>query len=170
MVESLCEIDVERVRIRDVDSEASTCLIEFESRRSPRLEGMVLEGAWSFGEELLVALTSDCVHEESLYFYLLDDNLEQIDKITLLWPYRSGVFELQSVSQNRVFFKFSSPETWLLEVHRARRLRFPVSSIGNGVWRPFSFFSRLSAREAESGSNQACEGPRDVEPPENKTQ
>lgn len=157
MVESLCKIDAERVRIRDVDSEASTCIIEFESRRSPRFDGVVLEGAWSFREELLVALTSDCVHEESLYFYLLDGNLEQIDKITLLWPYRSGVFELQSVSQNRLFFKFNSPEVWFLEVHRERRVRFPISSVGNGVWRPFSFFSRLSAKEAESSSNQACE-------------
>lgn len=156
MVESLCKLGVEKVRTRDVDAEESTCLIEFESRCSPRLEGMVLEGAWSFGEELLIALTSDCVHEESLYFYLLDSNLEQIDKITLLWPFLSGVFELQSVSQNHVFFKFSSPEVWILEVHRERRLRFPISSIGNGVWRPFSFFSRLSAKEAESGSNQAC--------------
>lgn len=143
MAPTLAEADLTRLRILEVDEHTSTSVVEFNGERSSRLDGFVLEGAWSFGPELLVALTSDCVYEESLYFYLFDSVLRRVDKITLLWPDQPGAFEFQRISENRVFFKFSSPDVWMLEIHQERRLRLPISSVSNGVWRPFSFFSRL---------------------------
>lgn len=154
MVASLEEIERSKISILEIDSGTSTCVVELDGRRTPRIEGFVLEGVWSFGLESLLALTSDCVHEESLYFYLLDRRLHQVDKVTILWPNRSGVFELQGVSENRVFFKFSFSTVWMLEVSHGTKLRFPIAGLSSGVWRPISCFSRLSAREADRARDE----------------
>lgn len=131
-----------------INQAEATCIVEGGSCKSERLKGVYLEGTWTIHGDVLVALSYDCPHEETLHFYLLDHSLSTIERVTFGLPFQPGIFEPVNIDGNRLDFNFVKGSPWSLIVHRSSR--FPVLPFVPfiGVRGSFSFKKRLEVRRA----------------------
>lgn len=112
-----------------------------EGRETPAVvPGVILEGAADTGAGWLLFTTDDVPHEESLNICFLDRQLRQVDRVTLAWPYGTGVFRhLRVLSPRSLQFEFFGDRPWILELLDGAAWRLPLLGEPRGVWRAFGF-------------------------------
>jgi hypothetical protein len=107
------------------------------------VDGSVLEGAWSFGAELLIATTDNIPYEEGLRFSLLSPDGSVVDEVELSHMYATGSFTLLGTEGATLRFRFFGGTDWLLRVCESPRVRVPFLGDPRGVGRPWGFSKRL---------------------------
>lgn len=107
------------------------------------VDGVVLEGAWSLGDELLVATTDDVLHEDGLHFSLLAPVGHVVDEVSLVHVYTTGSFELLGSEGPTLRFRFFGDTDWVLRVCESPRGRVPLLGDPPGVVRRWGFSKRL---------------------------
>ncbi|MHA4870443.1 hypothetical protein ACXZ1M_22385 [Duganella sp. PWIR1] len=113
------------------------------------IDGAVLEAAFRWHDFLLVFVTDDIMHEETLRVYLFDDCLNIVDSAQLGWMYATGVFSLLELRPpNTVRFLFFGDTDWTLELFDDEVFAIPFFTDPRGVSRPF----RLRRRFQISGN------------------
>ncbi|PTX57858.1 hypothetical protein C8N43_2531 [Litoreibacter ponti] len=105
--------------------------------------GAVLEGAWSFGSELLVATTDDVPYEDMLHLCLLAPNGSVIEEVSFGGMYATGSFELLGLSGPTLQFRFINHMDWQAKVLDRPKRRFPYFGDPAGVSRAFGFSTRV---------------------------
>lgn len=108
------------------------------------IDGAVLEMAMRWREMLLVIVTDNIMHEETLRIYLFDDKLNIIDSAKLGWIYATGVFSLLELCPpNTVRFRFFGDTDWTLELFDEDIFSLPFFSDPRGVSKPYRFHRRF---------------------------
>jgi len=108
------------------------------------IDGAVLEAAIQWHDLLLVFVTDDIMHEETLRIYLFDANLNIVDSAQLGWMYATGVFSLLELCPpNTVHFLFFGDTDWTLELFSEEVFAIPFIKDPRGVSRPFRFHRRF---------------------------
>lgn len=103
------------------------------------IDGAVLEAAIGWRDFLIIFVTDNILHEETLRIYLLDANLEVIDTASLDSMYATGVFSLIALEPpNVVRFRFFGDTDWTLTLLEKQTFSLPFSE-PRGVHRPFKF-------------------------------
>lgn len=102
--------------------------------------GVVLEAALSCDGRILLFLSDDIPHEDSLRIHWLDEELKLLDSASLGWMYSTGTFRLLQLVQPRsVRFRFFGATDWTVTVFDSAALRVPFLSEPRGVHRRFGF-------------------------------
>ena len=127
------------------------------------VDGAVLEGAWSFGAELLVATTDNIPYEEGLHFSLLSPDGSVADEVELAHMYTTGSFALLGTEGATLRFRFFGDTDWLLRVCESPQVKVPFLGDPRGVGRPWGFFKRLLVEgnpkpEGKSSRSRAVDG------------
>lgn len=108
------------------------------------VEGAVLEAALCWKGLLLVFLTDDIPHEDTLRIYLLGPRLDMVDAARLGAMYATGAFErLEVIEPNLVRFEFFGEAIWTLELLEDQAFAVPMVSDPKGVTRPFKLSHRF---------------------------
>ena len=103
------------------------------------IAGAVLEVAVQWQELVLVCVTDNIMHEETLRIYLINKNLEVIDYAWLGSMYATGVFSLVELRPpNVIRFLFFGDTDWTLELFSRQIFALPFSE-PRGVHRPSKF-------------------------------
>jgi hypothetical protein len=84
--------------------------------QSIEIEGVRLEAQFRCAHGYLLIATDDVPFEETLRFYLLDEELSIMDGMCLGQIYRPGIFNLVRFAEDRLDFTFFSEEIWRLEI------------------------------------------------------
>jgi len=127
------------------------------------VNGAVLEGAWSFGAELLVATTDDIPNEDGLHFSLLSPNGSVADEVDLVHMYTTGSFTLLGAEGPTLRFRFFGDTDWLLRVCDSPQARVPFLGDPRGVGRRWGFSKRLLV-EGNPKPEDGAPRPRDTAP------
>ncbi|MBV6324696.1 hypothetical protein [Duganella violaceipulchra] len=107
------------------------------------IDGAVLEAAIRWQDLLLVLVTDNIMHEETLRVYLLDTNFEVVDSAWLGSMYATGVFSLLELQPpNKIRFLFFGGTDWTLELLNEQTFALPFSE-PRGVHRPLKFHRRF---------------------------
>lgn len=107
------------------------------------IDGAVLEVAIRWRDLLLVFVTDNIMHEETLRIYLFDADLMVIDSAWLGSMYATGVFSLIEIQPpNVVRFLFFGDTDWTLELLEKQTFALPFSE-PRGVHRSFKFHRRF---------------------------
>lgn len=107
------------------------------------VDGAVLELAIRWEDFLLLFITDNITHEETLRIYLFDNDLEMIDSAWLGSMYATGVFSLLELQPpSKVRFLFFGDTDWTLELLKEQTFALPFSE-PRGVHRPFGFHRRF---------------------------
>ena len=110
--------------------------------------GAVLEACVKHGNFYLIFTTNDCPYEESLNIYFLNLSYDILDKAVLVWPYKTGLFEILDITQsNLVDFKFFEEKSWQVEIFSHKRTLIPYISEPRGVWRKLKLKHHFKIRE-----------------------
>jgi hypothetical protein len=123
--------------------------------------GAVLEAAVRWDGRLLLFLTDDIPHEESLGIHLLDAGLRLLDTARLGGPYSTGSFSsLELTEPGTVRFRFIGDTTWSVELLPRPGFRVPFLSEPPGVSRGFGFSRHFIVRgrprpEPRAGSKES---------------
>ncbi|NGZ88274.1 hypothetical protein [Duganella aceris] len=108
------------------------------------IDGAVLEAAIRWRDLLLVFVTDDIMHEETLRIYLFDADLHIVDSAQLGWMYATGVFSLLELCPpSTVRFLFFGDTDWILELFSEEVFAIPLIKDPRGVSRPFRFHRRF---------------------------
>jgi hypothetical protein len=123
------------------ETEAPKCQIKIKGKATDAiLEGSILEVVFRYRDCYLVFTTNDCLYEESLNIYYLDQDLTNLDQATLSWPYGTGLFNLlNTIQPNRIRFQFFEQEAWEIALFAKAQFFTPYLSEPRGVWRKFKF-------------------------------
>ncbi|WP_282045738.1 hypothetical protein [Roseibium album] len=114
------------------------------------IPGTVLEGAWSFGSEVLVCTTEDIPYEEVLHFCLLGADGKILDQIRLGGIYQTGMFALLKTGSATIRFRFFNHAAHELTVSEQPVWRMPFFGDPKGVGRSVGFSKRLLVDRSET--------------------
>lgn len=113
------------------------------------LEGAILEAALEWNGHLLVLLTDDILHEDSLHVYLLDPHLKLLDSGTLGAMYSTGALsDLTLTGPDTIEFEFIGGVPWTVELLDRRRcglFRLPRKAVRRPLQR-YRYFELYSKR------------------------
>lgn len=108
------------------------------------IDGAVLEAAIRWHDFLLVFVTDDITHEETLRVYLFDGCWNIVDSAQLGWMYATGVFSLLELHPpSTVRFLFFGDTDWTLELFDNEVFTIPFFTDPRGVSRPLRFHRRF---------------------------
>ncbi|SDH43992.1 MULTISPECIES: hypothetical protein [unclassified Duganella] len=108
------------------------------------IDGAVLEVAIRWHDLLLVFVTDDIMHEDTLRIYLFDARLDLVDSAKLGWMYATGAFSLLELCPpNTVRFLFFGDTDWTLELFNTDVFAIPFISEPRGVSKPLRFHRRF---------------------------
>lgn len=129
-----------RLPLEKADQAPRSRLLMAGQETAAIIPGAVLEGAADTGDGWFLFTTDDVPYEESLNICLLDRQFRQLDRVTLAWPYGTGVFHhLRVLSPRSLHFEFFEDRPWTLELLDGAVWRLPLLSEPRGVWRAFGF-------------------------------
>ena len=104
--------------------------------------GVVLEGAWAVGQDILCATTDDVPYEEALHFSLLGPH-QRNEHLTLGAAYATGIFAPLDVRDRTLLFRFFGSQVWSITVDQRPRVHLPFLNDPPGVRRTLSLRTRL---------------------------
>lgn len=108
------------------------------------IDGAVLEAAIRWHDLLLVFVTDDIMHEDTLRIYLLDARLDIVDSAKLGWIYATGAFSLLELCPpDTVRFLFFGDTDWALELFDKDVFAVPFFNEPRGVSKPLRFHRRF---------------------------
>lgn len=108
------------------------------------IDGAVLEAALAWHGFVLLLLTDDIPHEETLRFYLLDSALTIVDSASMGAMYSTGALsELDLSAPDSIRFRFFGGIVWTLTLLQKEAFALPFLSEPRGVRRPFAFSRRF---------------------------
>lgn len=108
------------------------------------VDGAVLELAIRWHDLLLIFVTDNILHEETLRVYLFDAKLNIVDSAKLGWMYSTGVFSLIELSPpNALSFDFFGDTDWTLELYSEDVFAIPFFNDPRGVSKPLRFHRRF---------------------------
>jgi len=114
-----------------------------------QVEGVVLEGAWGLGEEILLATTDDIPQEDMLHLSLLGPE-GLLDRLSLGGAYATGNFGLIGARGRSLRFRFIDDCDWELTVLPTPAWRLPWSGL-RGVSRPAGLRTWLQIERRPAG-------------------
>lgn len=114
------------------------------------IPGIVLEGAWSFGNEILVATTEDVPFEEALHFCVLGEAGKVLDHIRLGGIYQTGAFTLIPTGSAALRFRFFGDADFELTFSDRSAWRIPFFGDPKGVYRAPGLTKRLLIRRCDA--------------------
>jgi hypothetical protein len=108
------------------------------------IEGAVLEVAIRWHKLMLLFVTDNITHEETLRIYLFDSRLKIVDSAQLGWIYATGVFTLLELCPpDTVRFRFFGDTDWTLELFDEETFAIPFLKNPRGVSRPLQIHRRF---------------------------
>lgn len=108
------------------------------------IDGAMLEVAIRWHDLLLVFVTDDIMHEDTLRIYLFDARLNIVDSAKLGWMYATGAFSLLELCPpNTIRFLFFGDTDWTLELFDKDVFAIPFISEPRGVSKPLRFHRRF---------------------------
>ena len=111
-----------------------------------KLPGIVLEASLELDDgSFLLFTTDDVVFEESLHIIHLDPHIGIIDQMTLVTPYATGVFKVESMQQQNITFEFFSQKLWQLTI--ATHPSYSFYNYYREVKRPFKIKHTLNIKK-----------------------
>jgi len=144
------DIDIIINQIREPDNvPPPSCELMIHGKGTgQRLDGYYLEAALQCDAGYLVFLTHDCIFEEMLSIYLVDQAGVLQDKAHIVAIYGTGIFSnLQIQQPDQVSFEFFEEITFTVKLLRSPGFRVPIFSEPRDVWRPFGFKRHFAVTE-----------------------
>lgn len=135
-------IPLDDLRLSALDGEIPQATVT-RGIHSWTVAGAILEGAWSFGDEILVATTDDIPYEEGLNFSLLSPDGRVVEQVLIEHMYTTGSFESLGTEGANLRFRFFGDTDWVLRVKESPQFRLPFFGDPRGVVRPWGTWKRL---------------------------
>ncbi|GGC20230.1 hypothetical protein GCM10011572_46970 [Pseudoduganella buxea] len=123
--------------------------------------GAVLETALKWQDFLLLLVTDDILHEDTLRIYLLDSQLHIVDWATIGAMYATGALsQLDLSAEDEISFHFMGDTVWTLTLFPSKRLASSTFPAPRGVRRPWTLFRHfnLTGRPSREKSNATPAG------------
>lgn len=108
------------------------------------ISGVILEGAWAIGYELLVVTSDNIPYEDMLHIALLAPGGCVVEQLDLGGIYTTGSFEALGLDGRALRFRFFNEMDWRVEVLDTPRRRIPYLSDPKGVRRGLGLSTRLA--------------------------
>lgn len=107
------------------DEGLSSALVSAEGRNVATVQGQVLEQVYRCSRGVLVITSDGNPFEESLHFHLFDEQMKELDGLSLGQIYHSGSLrEVAACGADCLEFSFFGEERWRLTVLEHSRLRW----------------------------------------------
>ncbi len=120
------------------------------------ITGAVLETALKWHDFLLLLVTDDILHEDTLRIYLLDSQLHIVDWATIGAMYATGALsQLDLSAEDEIRFRYMGDTVWMLTLFPSKRLASSMFPAPRGVRRPWTLFRHfnLTGRPSRERSN-----------------